>query len=121
MNELESLELKISKFLRLGVIVAGLLMMIGFIVQFKWNANPFYVFDTYDHIPLINQLKFHYRHQHWGHLSSYLGLIILISLPIIRVMLTGVLFIKQKEYPLAGIAFLVLLGLIISFTFGIEL
>ena len=120
-NEIESLELKISKFLRYGVLVAAFFMIIGFILQFKWHHNVFYVFDTYDQIPFQNQILHSLYHKKWGPLFSYAGLIILISLPIIRVFLTGIIFLKQKEKILAYIAFLVLILLAISFTFGIEL
>ena len=120
-TDIETLELKISKFLRWGVLFAAILMLIGWILQFKWSGNPFFHFEVYDQIPFSSQIFFHYRKEHWGHLLSYAGLIVLISLPLIRVLLTAILFLKQKEFALAIIAFLVLLGLIVSFTFGIEL
>jgi uncharacterized membrane protein len=53
-------------------------------------------------------------------LLSYAGLIALISLPVLRVLLTMILFLKQKEYILAVVAALVLIGLFVSFTFGME-
>lgn len=121
MKDIETLELRISKFLRAGVFLSAFFLLIGFIIQFRWSKNVFYVFDTYDQIPFQNQLRFHLYHRHWGPLFSYVGLITLISLPVIRVFLTGVIFLKQKENILAYIAFVVLLGLLISFTFGIEL
>lgn len=121
MKNLEALELQISKFLRFGVILSAVLLIVGFVLQFKFYGNTLFVFDTYDKIPLWNQLRFHLYHRHWGALSSYLGLGVLISLPVIRVLLTGFLFLKQKDFLLALIAFIVLSGLIISFTFGIEL
>lgn len=120
-QDIEALELKISKFLRLGVLIAAILMLIGWIMQFKWGGNPFFHFEIYDEVPFKNQLFFHYSKKHWGYLLSYTGLIVLISLPLIRVLLTAILFLRQKEFALALIAFVVLLGLVISFTFGIEL
>jgi uncharacterized membrane protein len=121
MNELENLELKISKFLRFGVIFAGVVMLIGWVSQIKLSGNPFFSFKQYDYIPFSDLLKFHIYHKHWGVLTSYAGLGILISLPLIRVFLTAIIFIKQKEYALAMIAGVVLLGLIVSMSLGIEL
>ena len=121
MNQIESLEYKIATFLRAGVIVAGTLMLTGWLIQFKLHGNPFFNFETYDHIPLADLLKIHLHHKSWGVLISYVGMVTLISLPIIRVVLTAILFIRQKEYVLAMIAFAVLAGLILSMTLGIEL
>jgi uncharacterized membrane protein len=121
MNEIESLELKIAKFLRVGVIVAGIIMFAGWITQFQLTGNPFFNFETYDKIPLIELLQFHLYRKHWGVLLSYAGLFSLISLPLIRVLLTAILFLKQKEFILALIAFTVLIGLLISMSLGIEL
>lgn len=120
MNEIESLELKISKFLRAGVLVAAFFMFIGWMMQFKLTANPFFSFATYDQIPFTDMIQHHILRKNYGALISYFGLIVLISLPLIRVTLTGFLFLKQKEYILAAVAFLVLFGLIISFVFGFE-
>jgi uncharacterized membrane protein len=121
MNELENLELKISKFLRAGVIVSGLLMLTGWLMQIELSLDPFLVFKTYDHIPFQDIFALHLKNKQWGYLISYAGLVSLIFLPVIRVLLTAVLFIHQKERLLALIAALVLLGLFISFSFGIEL
>lgn len=121
MNEIETLELKIAKFLRAGVIVAGIIMFAGWLTQFKLTGNPFFNFESYDRIPFIDLIKYHIYRKDWGILLSYSGLVALISLPIIRVFLTAFLFIKQKEHTLAVIAFVVLLGLIASMTLGFEL
>lgn len=121
MNNIESLELKIAKFLRVGVIVSGIIMFAGWMTQFKLSGDPFYNFQVYDHIPLQDLIGFHIYRKHWGVLISYFGLASLISLPVIRVILTAVLFIRQKEFALALIAFTVLLGLMLSMFLGIEL
>ena len=121
MNELENLELKISKFLRAGVILAGVVMLVGWVWEIKLTGNPFFNFTQYDNLSLLKLLKFHFYHKDWGILISYAGLAILISLPLIRVFLTAIIFIKQKEFALAMIAGLVLLGLLVSMSLGIEL
>lgn len=121
MNELEPLELKISHFLRIGVIVSAVLMFAGWITELNWSGDPFYNFQTYDQISFVSLVKFHLKRQDWGVLTSYLGLIALISLPLIRVFLTAILFLKQKEYVLAGIASIVLIGLVGSMALGFQI
>lgn len=121
MDQLESLELKISKFLRLGVLVAGIFMLIGWLSHLFTQPDNFELFKTYHATTLSETLHSAYANGSWGELTAYLGLVILISLPITRVLLTALLFVKQKEYLLAGIASFVLIALVISFSLGIEL
>lgn len=120
-TELENLELKISKFLRYGVLVSGFFLAIGWISNFSLTENPYEHFKFYDYLPLQDILQLYFRNKEWGVLISYVGLGLLISLPLIRVLLTAFLFIKQKEYQLAAIATLVLICLVVSFSFGIDL
>lgn len=121
MNDIESLELKISKFLRAGVIVACILLLAGWISQIKFSGSTFYNFQIYGEIPLNELLEYYIRRKEWGVLIAYSGLVILISLPMIRVFLTAFLFLRQKEYVLAGIASIVLISLIVSMLLGIDL
>lgn len=121
MNDIEALERNIAKFLRYGVIASGLVMFTGWIMQFKLHGNPFFTFDTYDQISIIDLVKIHLRNKDWGVLISYAGLLALISLPLIRVLLTAILFLKQKEFTLALVAFIVLSGLAFSMLLGIDL
>jgi uncharacterized membrane protein len=121
MDKLESLELKISKFLRIGVLIAGAFLLVGWLGSFQWNSNPFTNLSEYNQLSLMLKIQLYIMNGEWGMCISYLGLIFLISLPVIRVFLTMFLFIKQKEFRLAIIAGIVLLGLFLSFTFGIEL
>ena len=120
MNTIEVLELRIAKLLRIGVLISAILMLAGFIMQFKFAGNTLFNFTIYDEISLADLLEFNFRKKNWAPLISYSGLIVLISLPLIRVLLTIYLFIRQKEFPLAIIAFLVFIGLIISMSLGIE-
>lgn len=121
MNELESLEGNIARFLRYGVIFSGIVMFTGWIIQFKVQSNPFYMFQTYAEISFFDSIEIYYRTRNYGILICYAGLISLISLPVIRVLLTALLFIKQREYILAVIAFVVLTGLLVSLSLGIEI
>lgn len=120
-EDINTLELKISKFLRAGVILAGLIMLVGWIMRFKWHGNVFVNFETYDRLPFSFLIQRHFELKHWGVLIEYAGLMVLISLPIIRVFLTAYLFIRQKEFYLAWIAITVLIGLFLSMYLGFEL
>lgn len=120
-QNLESMELKISYFLRIGVIFSGVLIFAGWMMNLKWSHNPFHDFQSYDVITFKELLRHYLLRENYGALITYAGLASLISLPIIRVFLTFCLFVRQKEWALAVITALVLLGLAVSFTFGIEL
>lgn len=121
MDELENLELKISKFLRLGVLCSGLFLLVGWLGNFSFENSDPSKFVQYSPVDMMTSLEMAIMGGNWAILISYIGLIILISLPMIRVFLTAVVFVIQKENILAAIAGLVLLGLVISFSFGIEL
>ena len=121
MDELELLELKISKFLRAGVLIAGVLMLIGWIAHLVTHGSSLELLKTYNAISIEETLKTTVDNKLWFDLIAYLGLVTLITLPITRVFLTAFLFLKQKEYVLAGIASFVLIALVISFSLGIEL
>lgn len=117
-EKIEALELKIAHFLRWGVFVSGALIFGGWIWELNLSADPFYSFQRYYNFPLQNILKIYYKNERWGLLLIYLGLAALISLPIIRVLLTAFLFFRQKEFRLGLIALLVLLSLTVSFLLG---
>lgn len=120
MNDLETMELKISKFLRAGVAVAGLIIAIGWIMAFKADSDPFEPLQTYRPYSLIDSLQMNALLENWGKVITYMGLTILISLPVIRVFLSIILFVKQKEKTMALIGAIVLIGLILSFSLGVE-
>ena len=116
-----SLELKISNLLRWGVLSAGLFLLIGWITLLDFSQNPLAGFHDYKDESLAQSLQHAFERQQWGLLIAYAGLAILISLPLLRVLMTGLLFLKQKEKVLAWIAFFVFTALILSFSLGIEL
>lgn len=120
-DELLSLELKISILLRWGVLTAGALMMIGWATMLDFSQNPLAAFHDYKGESFEHSLQNAFENQQWGLLVAYAGLIVLIALPLLRVLLTGILFVKQKEKALAAIAFFVFAILILSFSLGIEL
>lgn len=120
MKDLETMELKIAKFLRAGVVFSGIIILVGWIISFKPGPDPFANLQTYSSINLIDSLQMNAILQNWGKLLAYLGLTVLISLPVIRVFLSILLFIEQKEKTMALIGAIVFIGLILSFSLGIE-
>jgi len=119
MKTAEEMELKISNVLRIGVYIAGGIILIGWLMAFNSNNNIFDVYKTYEEVDLITSLKAQVILQNWGRLITYLGLIVLILLPIIRVLMSVALFIKQKELKMALIGAIVFIGLLISFYQGL--
>jgi uncharacterized membrane protein len=118
MNELERMELKISKFLRVGVILSGTIIAIGWAMSFQAEYNPFTNLKIYNNISLIDSIQIQFMLENWGRIVIYFGLGMLISLPVIRVFLSIILFVKQKEKKMALIGAIVLFGLILSFSLG---
>lgn len=114
------LELRIAKFLRFGVIACGALISVGWLLNIKWSGDPFYIYRDYDPIPFWELVSHYIRSRNFGALICLFGLASLVSLPVWRVFLTGILFAKQKENKLAAIAFLVFTLLIISFLLGVS-
>lgn len=121
MNRLESIELMIAKFLRYGVIFAGIVLFIGWMLQIDFAHNVYSGFMQYSQEDLIHRLSKAFSAQDWGVLVSYLGLLILISLPFIRVLLTAVVFIFEKDFLMASCAILVVFGLILSVSLGFQI
>ena len=120
-NKTYELELLIAKFLRWGVFFCGALIFLGWAMNLKgMNDNPFYIYRDYDPIPFWELIRHYIRSQNVGGLIAYAGLFGLVSLPVWRVFLTGVLFLKQKERSLAVIAFIVFTLLIVSFLLGVT-
>ncbi len=121
MNEMNPLELKISRFLRVGVLVSVFFMLIGWLSSFQLTANPYSHFSLYETSSPAQNVALAFQSRSWGILCSYVGLSLLISLPVIRVFLTALLLVRTKEYALAFIALAVLLSLLLSFSLGIEI
>jgi len=119
--ELDRLELKISKFLRVGVLVAGALMATGWIANVLAGAGSVNLLEHYANVSLNRDWRDSVARGDWFRLTSYVGLFVLISLPFTRVVLTAVLFVKQREWVLAAVAGFVALALVGSVVMGIEL
>lgn len=118
-EKFQDMEIRISTLLRFGVIFSGTLIFVGWMMSIKWTGNPFFTFTSYDEIPLRDLVRFYILRENWGPLMVLAGLASLISLPLIRVFLTMILFMIQKEWILTGVSALVLTGLIVSFFLGV--
>jgi len=116
-----NLELRISWLLRWGVLFAGALLFVGWMTFLDFSQNPLAEFQDYKNESLQQSVGSALDRGDWGLFIAYLGLALLISLPLIRVLMTALLFLKQKEKILATVAFLVFATLILSFSLGIEL
>lgn len=117
-NETQSLELFIARFLRRGVLVAAFFIFLGWVFQISFTQNVFQDFHNYQDKPLQHTLTLLLQQKAWSLLVAYLGLIILISLPILRVCMTGFIFLKQKNYRMLSLVCLVFAGLILSLALG---
>ena len=96
-------------------------MLVGWAMSLSLDASPFAAFQTYHGTSFVESVQVILQNHQWGLAISYLGLCILISLPMLRVFMTAILFFKQKEYLMASAATLVMIALIVSFTLGFEI
>ena len=118
--DLEKLELFIAQLLRKGVLLAGLFILIGWIFQINFKYNTFADFKTYQTLNMLETLIDLWNSHSWAKLIAYAGLFVLISLPVLRVLATGVIFIKQKNLKFVLLVGLVLFGLTLSLVLGFE-
>lgn len=120
-EQLMDLELKISRFLRRGVFSSAVLITFGWLILIIKNDTNFLHLKTYQQISFLDSIKLSLATGAYENIVIYTGLIILISLPIIRVLLTAILFWKQNDKLLSYIAIFVLFILMLSFSLGFEL
>lgn len=119
--ELENLEMRIAKLLRYGVIFAGALILVGWMLQIQFTSNPFLNFHDYHGLSLLENFEAALSNHNWAQLISYAGLFVLILLPILRVLMTGILFVRQNDPIMAGLAFFVFVTILVSCALGLEL
>jgi len=118
--EMQKLELIIGYFLRVGILISGTLLAMGWGLLLFSHGNQLSDFKNYDGSSLLEIIQWALFLNDKGMMYSIAGLIILISLPVLRVFLTAVLFLKQKDYRLAFMALFVFVALVFSFSLGIE-
>lgn len=119
--QLHNLELIISKLLRVGVMTAGACLFLGWIGMLIQHGSMLSSFTVYDPEPLTDKFQWAFLTRDRSLMMAMIGLVLLVCLPLIRVLLTGILFIRQKDYKLAVMAFAVFATLVASFFLGIDL
>jgi len=112
-SQIEEMEIVISKFLKIGVLLSAFIIFIGF-AMFLITGNSGYD-NTFPTTPIA-------IFQGFIELKSYAiiltGLLILIATPVFRVGVSIIVFIKEKDYLYVKITSLVFLILLISFVLG---
>lgn len=119
-DSLHRLELQISHLLRQGVLIAGVFLLISWIWMLVTQGDVLMSFQTYQAQSLAETIHWAVVTQNRALLVGYAGLVLLVALPVLRVFMTGFLFVKQKEYTLAIMAFGVFFFLVASVFLGIE-
>ncbi|MNK07815.1 hypothetical protein D3C87_257350 [compost metagenome] len=120
-DSLQRLELIISHLLRIGVLIAGTFLLVGWLMSWYTQGDMLSTFQTYESQSIIESIHWALVMNNKGLIISYFGLLILVSLPVLRVFMTGFLFIRQKEYTLAFMAYGVFFALLLSVLLGIEI
>ncbi len=117
----QNLELKISLFLRWGVVFAGAVILCGWTARlFRGESIETLDFSTYSPLPLFETVQWAVIHRDRGLLMSVVGLGLLVCLPVVRVFLTGLLFLYRRELRMAAMTFFVFLVLVTSFFLGLS-
>jgi uncharacterized membrane protein len=119
---MEDLEYKISLFLRRGVMFSACLLAVGLLGQlfFSDHGQSLFLYQNFKVVPFSNRIQTALMEKNWFSLFSCAGLVVLISLPMIRVALTGILFWKNKERTMSFMALLVFSILVLSLFLGID-
>lgn len=113
-EELDKVELLISKFLRFGVLISAFFILVG-LTMFLFTGYSGYDGETFP-TAMPDVLNGFILLKPYGIISF--GLILLILTPVFRVAVSIVVFIKAKDYLYAKITAVVLFILILSFALG---
>jgi uncharacterized membrane protein len=113
-NNPDELELIISKALTIGVLLSAAIMLLG-LVMFLITGNSGYAGNIYPTNPL---LIFKGAAALKPYAVILTGLFILILTPVMRVGVSVIAFLKEKDYTYVIITALVFTILIISFLIG---
>lgn len=113
-SKINEIEIIISKFLRFGVILSAVVILIG-LAMFLITGNSGYLGSSYPTTPkeIIKGLL---MLKPYGIILT--GLLILIFTPIFRVGVSIIVFAKERNYLYVKITTIVFIILIISFMLG---
>lgn len=120
-SSLHELELLIAYFLRWGVLSSGMLLLVGWLWMLSQEGDVLGQYQDYHPEGLLESVHWALLLNNKAYLTALAGLVLLVLLPVIRVFLAGVLFIKDREYRMAAMALAVFVALVTSFFLGIEL
>ena len=113
-KELHEVELAISKALRIGVLISGVITFAGLIMYFT-TGNSGYPGETYP-ADFLTIIKGFISLKPYGVIMT--GLLILIATPIFRVGISIVIFFVEKDYLYVKITLLVFVILMLSLLMG---
>lgn len=113
-NKIEEMEIIISNFLKIGVILSAVIIFLGF-SMFLISGKSGYVGSYYPTNPLeilkgVISLK--------SYAIILLGLLILVLTPVFRVGVSIIVFYKEKDFVFVKITSLVFIILLVSFVLG---
>lgn len=120
-DSLHELEIIISQVLRGGVLFSGLFLLAGWLWMWFRDGDNLHSFTSYEPRPLLENVQWAMVMNDRALLLAQFGLVVLVCLPLVRVLLTAVLFLKQKDKGLAFMALAVFVTLVGSFLLGVEL
>ena len=113
-KELQEVELVISKALRIGVIISGIVTFTGLLMYFS-TGDSGYPGATYP-VTFTEIIKGLLALKPYGVIMT--GLIILIATPIFRVGISIIIFLAEKDYLYVKITLLVFVILMLSLLMG---
>ncbi|WP_374033201.1 DUF1634 domain-containing protein [Bdellovibrio bacteriovorus] len=120
-DSLHDLELTISQILRGGVLFAGIFLLTGWVWMWLRDGDNLQSFTVYEPRPFVENIQWALVMNDRALLISQFGLAVLVCLPLVRVLMTAILFLKQKDKGLAVMALTVFVALVGSFLLGIDL
>ena len=118
---IKDLELKISHILRFGVMLSGIIILTGWVWSAMTTTGDLFHFRDYHELSLMQSIERALALGDYGTLIVYFGLAVLVMLPAVRVLFTGVLFIVMKEKILGWTAIAVFTVLVTSFLLGAHI
>lgn len=113
-KEINEVEIFVSKSLRFGVLVSGAVILLG-LVLFLSSGEGGYPGDSYP-TRLRDIFAGAFDMKPFGIILA--GLVLLICTPIMRVGISALVFLKEKDWLYVGISAVVFLMLVSGFFFG---
>jgi len=112
-DELRRMEENLSSILRGGVLASALIIAVGFVLASATGdtSHPFGVMDL--RWVILGDPFFSPSH------ILFLGFLVLIATPVLRIAISALIFLRNRDYTFASITLIVLVILIASFLLGV--